>query len=451
MPETATDLILDRLTRLHPKTIDLTLGRTQRLLDRLGNPERRLAPVIHVAGTNGKGSVIAFLRAMLRAAGYRVQTYTSPHLVDFRERISMVDGEIATDALLAILDECERVNANQPITFFEITTAAAFLAFSREPADITLVEVGLGGRFDSTNVIDRPRLTVITPISHDHHAFLGTTLAAIAAEKSGIIKANTPLIVGRQPKRARAVIDARARQLGAPVFAHTPHRRHRSPFHWSIDRRPAGFDLHIGGSRLELPDPTLAGDHQYDNAAQAAVCLSLLDDPRLTPTVMTTGLRTALWPGRLQRIRHAGICNIAPAGAEIWFDGGHNVGAARVLSTTLASWQSADPRPLFIIVGMIETKNPRAFLAPLADLAHGVATVPVPASTAGRSPQSLATILARLDVPTVAATSVANAVQTIADGQIPFEPSARAPRILITGSLYLAPQVLAPDRASVAA
>ena len=446
----ATDLILDRLTRLHPKTIDLTLGRTQRLLDRLGNPERRLAPVIHVAGTNGKGSVVAFLRAMLQAAGYRVHTYTSPHLVDFRERIRMVEGEIATDSLLAILDECERVNAEEPITFFEITTAAAFLAFSREPADMTLVEVGLGGRFDSTNVIAKPRLTVITPISHDHHAFLGSTLAAIAREKAGIIKANTPVIVGRQPKYASTVIDSRARELNAPVFAHRRYKRQRSEFDWSLDRRESGFDLQIGGKQLALPEPALPGDHQYDNAAQAVVCLSLLDDARLTQDVIAGGLQRARWPGRLQRIRDTALCRLVPKNSEIWFDGGHNVGAARALSTTLADWQSADPRPLFIIVGMIETKNPRAFLAPLADLARAVVTVPIAASTAGRSPQSLVAIFARLNVPAVTATSVSNALETIGRAQPPFDRIERAPRILITGSLYLAPEILTLDQAAAA-
>ena len=449
---TDTELILDRLTRLHPKAIDLTLGRTQRLLNRLDNPERRLAPMIHVAGTNGKGSVIAFLRSMLQAAGYRVQAYTSPHLVDFAERIQLVDGEITAKKLLAVLDECEHANAGQPITFFEITTAAAFLAFSREAADVTLIEVGLGGRFDSTNVVETPRLTAITPISHDHHAFLGTTLAEIAREKAGIIKSGIPVVLGRQPKRARDVIDNHARRLGAPVIAPSPHspRRH-SEIDWSIRRREAGFDLHFRDQHYALPEPRLAGRHQYDNAAQASVCVAMLNEFRVDQAAMTAGLRTANWLGRLQPVRGGVIGSLLPKDAEVWFDGGHNAGAARALNATLSDWQTIDPRPLFVVVGMIETKNPRAFLAPLAGLASAFATVPIPASAAGRSPKSLARIVARLGVPTVSANSVADALRNISAGRQPFERTNRPPRILITGSLYLAPQVLDDNRAPVAA
>ena len=443
VPPTDTALVLDRLTRLHPKSIDLTLGRTQRLLAKLGNPERRLAPVIHVAGTNGKGSVIAFLRAMLLAAGYRVQAYTSPHLVDFAERIRLVDGEISAPRLLALLDECEQVNAGDPITFFEITTAAALLAFSREPADVTLVEVGLGGRFDSTNVIAKPRLTAITPISHDHHAFLGDTLAKIAREKAGILKAGAPVVVARQPKRVRDVIDAHARKIGVPLVAQGLAPRHRpTRFDWSVDRRESGFDLRFKGNRQELPKPVLRGAHQYDNAAQAVVCLSLLDEFQVDPGTIAAGLQAASWPGRLQRIRPHTIDQRLPDDMEIWFDGGHNPAAARVLSSTLKEWQTTDPRPLFIVVGMIETKNPKAFLTPLSRLATAIATVPIPGNPAGRSPQALAATIVTLGVPVKATASVADALRSLAVERRPFDRSERAPRILITGSLYLAPQLI---------
>ena len=449
---TDTELILDRLTRLHPKSIDLTLGRTQRLLDRLGNPERALAPVIHVAGTNGKGSVIAFLRAMLMAAGHRVQTYTSPHLVDFAERIRLVDGEIAAEQLLAILDECEHVNAGEPITFFEITTAAAFLAFSRESADITLVEVGLGGRFDSTNVITKPRLTVITPISHDHHAFLGNTLAKIAREKAGIMKAGIPVVVARQPKQAREVIDAYARTLGVSFVAHArPARGQRGEHDWSVIPHGAGFELRFRDERHVLPQPVLKGEHQYQNAALAAVCLSLLEEYRIDPLAMEAGLQAAIWPGRLQRIRPRTLDQSLPEETEVWFDGGHNAAAARVLSSTLEDWQTSNPRPLFVIVGMIDTKNPRAFLTPLSRVATAVATVPIPGNSASRSPQALATIVSKLGVPVVATNSVADAIRGMATERAPFDRGNRAARILITGSLYLAPQVIGNQSGNAAA
>ena len=449
MASNDTDLILDRLTRLHPKAIDLTLGRTQRLLTKLGNPERKLAPVIHVAGTNGKGSVIAFLRAILEAAGYRVQAYTSPHLVEFKERIRLAEGEIERENLLGILDECERVNAGEPITFFEITTAAAFLAFSREPADFALIEVGLGGRFDSTNVIERPRLTAITPISHDHHAFLGNTLAKIAYEKAGILKRGAPLVVARQPKRARDVIGRCAQSAGVPIIAQAmPSAQRGGAFAWSFEHTESGFELDFRGDRLALPKPALVGDHQFDNAAQAAVCVAMLDEYRVEPAALSEGLQSTAWPGRLQRIRPGTIDKRLPGDLEIWYDGGHNVGAARVLGRVLAAWQATDPRPLFVVLGMIRTKNPRAFLSPLTQFARGVATVPISASPAGRTPQSLAEMIMRLGVPALATESVAHALHHIATGHPPFEHGAPVPRILITGSLYLAPQVIRqlPDR-----
>ena len=361
VPPTDTALVLDRLTRLHPKSIDLTLGRTQRLLGKLGNPERRLAPVIHVAGTNGKGSVIAFLRAMLLAAGYRVQAYTSPHLVDFAERIRLVDGEISAPRLLALLDECEQVNAGDPITFFEITTAAAFLAFSREPADVTLVEVGLGGRFDSTNVIAKPRLTAITPISHDHHAFLGDTLAKIAREKAGILKAGAPVVVARQPKRVRDVIDAHARKIGVQLVAQGLAPRHRpTRFDWSVDRRESGFDLRFKGSRQELPKPVLRGAHQYDNAAQAVVCLSLLDEFQVDPGTIAAGLQAASWPGRLQRIRPHTIDQRLPDDTEIWFDGGHNPAAAESSEFDVSGVANHEPSAPVHCRGDDRNKEPKS-------------------------------------------------------------------------------------------
>ena len=442
-PASDTEAILERLTRLHPKAIDLTLGRTERLLARLGNPERRLAPVVHVAGTNGKGSVIAFLRTILQAAGYRVQAYTSPHLIDFAERIKLTDGQIEAKELRELLDTCERVNAGEPITFFEITTAAAFLAFSREAADITLVEVGLGGRFDSTNVIESPRLTAITPISPDHQAFLGRTLAKIAGEKAGIIKPGVPVVLAKQPKQARAAILEHARGANAPIIAHATRRRRAAELSWSFTTGENGFGLRIGSDQITLPTPALVGAHQYANAAQAAVCAIQLQELRIDSEAITEGVRAAVWPGRLQRIYDGIPGGLRSSGAEIWFDGGHNPGAARALSRTLDLWQATDPRPLYVVVGMIATKQARRFLLPLAQRANAIATVPVASSTAGRPPTALAEIVAGLGTPVVVAESVAATLIAIDAARPPFVRGNRAPRVLITGSLYLASEVLA--------
>lgn len=401
---------------------------------------------MHVAGTNGKGSVVAFLRAILQAAGYRVQAYTSPHLVDFAERIRLASGQIGAAELREVLDICERVNAGAPITFFEITTAAAFLAFSREAADVTLVEVGLGGRFDSTNVIASPRLAAITPIGLDHRAFLGATLAKVAGEKAGIVKPGVPVVLAKQPRSARDPILERARTVGAPVVAHASGRGARDETSWSFAAREDGLTLRVGRDRLALPPPALAGAHQYANAAQAAVCALQLKELEVDRHAIAEGLRSAVWPGRLQRI-HAGVpARLRSSGAEVWFDGGHNPAAARALARTLDAWQAADPRPLYVVVGMIATKPARRFLLPLARRADAIATVPVASSMAARPAPALAGIVAALGTPAMAMDSVAAALAAIAAARAPFTRGAGAPRVLITGSLYLAPQVLAADR-----
>ena len=290
-PHTASDRVLTRLMRLHPKKIDLTLGRVERLLAALGNPQDRLPPVIHVAGTNGKGSTVATMRACLEAAGYRAHVYTSPHLVRFHERIRLAGELIDEDALLDVLGECERANNEAPITFFEITTAAAFLAFTRTPADIVLLETGLGGRLDATNVVRHPAVVAITPISLDHQAFLGDTVAAIAGEKAGILKTGVPAIIGPQPDEAAAVIEARALAIGAP--------RYRWQQEWRC--RPAGQSMHYQGLRwrLDLPLPSLAGAHQIANAGTAVACLEQLSGFGPPPAALAAGLRHIEWPARL--------------------------------------------------------------------------------------------------------------------------------------------------------
>src|SRR5947208_5846265 len=310
------DQVLSRLMQLHPKKIDLSLGRIERLLAALGNPQEHLPPAIHVAGTNGKGSTVATMRACLEAAGYRVHVYTSPHLVRFNERIRLAGELIEDEALIALLEECEQVNAGQPITFFEVATCAAFLAFSRIPADIALLETGLGGRLDTTNVVRRPAATAITPISLDHQAFLGDTIAAIAGEKAGILKPGAPAIIGPQPDAAQAVIEARAAALDAPLF-----RWHRE---WHCEplsslsriagegaraqsaRAGEGVGMRYEGPRwqLDLPLPSLPGAHQIVNAGTAIACLEQLPQFSLPPAAIADGLRHIDWPARMQRLRH---------------------------------------------------------------------------------------------------------------------------------------------------
>ncbi len=357
MTAETSDRVLERLGRLHPKLIDLSLGRIERLLAALGNPQDALPPVVHVAGTNGKGSTVATLRACLEAAGYRVHAYTSPHLVRFHERIRLAGRLIDEDALLALLEECERVNGGTPITYFEITTAAALLAFARNPADIVLLETGLGGRLDATNVIQRPAATAITPISLDHQAFLGDTIAAIAGEKAGILKPGAPAVVAPQPPEAEAVIEARAAGLDAPLL--------RWRREWRCEA--AGDGMRYAGPRwrLDLPLPSLAGAHQIVNAGTAIACLEALAEFSLPPEAIAAGLRHIEWPARLQRLGRGPLVAMLPAGWELWLDGGHNPGAGAVLAAAVALWRD---RPLHLIVGMLNTKDAAGFLAPARTL-----------------------------------------------------------------------------------
>ena len=397
----ALDPVLARLTALHPKLIDLKLDRVQWLLERLGNPERRLPPTIHVAGTNGKGSTVAFMRAMLEAAGWRVHAYTSPHLVRFNERI-VVAGEMLPDGeLLALLEECERANEGRPITFFEITTAAAFLAFSRAPADMLLLEVGLGGRLDTTNTVERPAVTAIAPVARDHTQFLGETLAEIAAEKAGIIKPGVPLVLAPQEAEAKAVILAKAAEAGAPV--HDGWRVSEGVYY---------------GRRLTLPLPALglAGAHQACNAGLALACLEGFDLPE---AALVRGLETARWPARLQRLSKK---------PEIWLDGGHNPAAGRVL----ADWLAGRGGGFDLVVGMLDTKDRDRFLAALAPHIGRTVAVPVPGSAASVPAEALAGTARAAGMDASAAPDVEAALERLG----PSGP------VLIAGSLYLAGAVL---------
>lgn len=423
-----TDAILKRLLTLHPKLIDLELGRTERMLEAIGRPQDRLPPVIHVAGTNGKGSTIAFLRAMLEAQGKRVHVYTSPHLVAFRERVRLAGELVSSRALNAALEECETANNGKPITFFEITTAAAFLLFSRVPADYLLLEVGLGGRFDSTNVIESPLGAVITPISSDHTQFLGETIAEIASAKAGIIKRGAPLVVARQPDEAMEVIEAEARTLGVTPFA-------------------AGVDFDGFAQRgklvyqdedglLDLPLPALAGAHQVENAALALAAMrhfSLVENENQ----LATGLRSVVWPARLMPLRGA-LSSYIAEGQELWLDGGHNAAGAGVLAAALKDMNRARPAPLVLVCGMMASKDAANFFSPFVDMASHVFTVPIPGETGALPARALAGFPKAKGIETTIARSIPAALQRAAH----FE----AARIVICGSLYLAGAVLRQNK-----
>ncbi len=410
---------------MHPRLIDLSLGRIERLLGRLGNPERRLPPVVHVAGTNGKGSVIAFLRALLEAAGYSTHAYTSPHLVHFNERIRLAGGAISDEALTALLEECETVNAGETITYFEITTAAGLLAFARAPADVLLLETGLGGRLDATNVVPRPALTVLTPVSVDHQHFLGETLAEIAGEKAGILKPGVVCVSAAQEGAAANVIAGRAAALGAPLVS--------GGRDWSV-RRDGGRLVFEGGGRVRnLPPPALAGAHQAENAALAVACLDHLQGFAVPDAALAQGLAAAEWPGRLQRLIRGPLVDTLPAGWEVWVDAGHNAAAAAALAAHARHWRS---RPLHLIFGILASKDPVAFLKPLAASTGRLRTVAIPGEEGSLGAGEAAAAGRSLGMDADAADSVAEALGAIVARE------SRPARVLICGSLYLVGTVL---------
>ena len=428
-----TDAILARLTTLHPKLIDLSLDRLQRLLARLDNPERRIAPVIHVAGTNGKGSLIAYLRAMLEAAGYRTHVYTSPHLVRFNERIRLAGELIADEALIDVLEAVERANGDAPITFFEATTAAAFAAFATVPADVVLLETGLGGRFDATNVIDRPALTAITPVAFDHMEFLGHTLTAIAGEKAGILKAGAPAVIGPQMPEAAATIAARAAELSVALFRHGTE--------WTIEQAGDHMSWQSGADELVLPQPALAGQHQIANAGTAIACARSLTGFRIDDAAIAAGLKHVEWPARLQRLTRGPLLAELSAGTELWLDGMHNPHCAAAVAATLAQWRAADPtqRKLWLILGAKSNKDLAGILAPFTKVADGVYGVAIPDDANSYAPAEIAVAANDLGFQAAPAANIAEAIAAIR------RDDTAAPRILICGSLYLAGSVLADN------
>lgn len=383
-------------------SIDLTIRKPYLdLLAALGNPHQSLPPVIHVAGTNGKGSVIAILRSIFETAGYNVHTYTSPHLVRFNERIALAGQEISDDYLEGLLDETLAANQGADLTFFEITTALAFLAFSRTKADICLLETGLGGRLDCTNIIEKPLATIITRIGFDHMEFLGETLQQIATEKAGIIKTEVPCILAPQTSPdIDAVFEQKAKERNSPLI--------------KADTRKA------------LPT-NLTGPHQQENMAATLACLQQISGFDISQKAIETALQNVSWPGRLQQISHPDL----PLHCELWFDGGHNESAAKAIATQAALWQKQDDKPLHLMLGMMKTKDPQAFIKPLQPYLHKITCIDIPGEPMAFAAQELAKVMK----PSCTGTNYVTDINEVI-------ANAENERMLIAGSLYLAGNVL---------
>ncbi len=426
---TQIDAILARLLALHPKRIDLSLDRIERLLAALGNPERKLPPVIHVAGTNGKGSTVAFMRAILEASGCRVHVYTSPHLVRFNERFRIAGKLVSDEALRTALEECERANGNTPITVFEMETAAGFLLFSRNPADVLLLEVGLGGRLDATNVIDKPLASIITPVSMDHLEFLGDTIEKIAAEKAGIIKRGVPAVIAPQNPAALAVIERQAHKVRAPLKV--------AGEHWNVHLERGRLVYQDDDGLLDLPAPRLNGRHQLDNAG-AAIAALRASGLSIPTSAFETGMQKAEWPARLQHLTSGALKALAPPDSELWLDGGHNADGGRALAAALGDLEERVPRPLVLIVGMLATKDSAGFLRNFSGIARRIIAVPIPNQEKTLSGETVAEAARAAGIPAESQATLHDALA--AAHALQLMP---APRILIAGSLYLAGEVLA--------
>lgn len=430
---TQIEAIVSRLMALHPKRIDLSLDRVQRLLGALDHPERKLPPVIHVAGTNGKGSTIAFLRAILEAAGKRVHAYTSPHLVRFSERfrIGAPGGGhlVSDDELATTLEECERANAGAPITVFEITTAAGLSIFARHPADLLLLEVGLGGRLDATNVIDSPLASIITRISIDHVDFLGNSLQQIAGEKAGILKRGVPAAIASQNREVLAVIERQAAKLGVPLKI--------AGEDWTATEERGRLVYQDDAGLLDLPAPRLYGRHQFENAGLAIAALRAAKRFSIPSAAFDAGMTKAEWPARLHRLSQGRLVDSAPAGSELWLDGGHNPDGGRAIAAALADLEERVSRPLVLIVGMLASKDCEGFLRNFAGLARRLIAVPVTGAEKGLAAETVAEVARTIGISATSRDHLAEAFDAVR--KLDLEPP---PRILITGSLYLAGEVL---------
>ena len=425
-PDARIQSALDRLASPRLATIDLSLTRVTGLLSALGNPQEKLPPVVHVAGTNGKGSLLAYLTAILQAAGYRVHRYISPHLVQFNERIMLCGKEIEDEFLLELLGRIE-AQLSHPVTFFEATTAAAFLAFSQVPADVLLLETGLGGRLDATNVVNKPLLTAITPISMDHMDYLGDTLVSIAREKAGIIKDGVPCVVGPQLAEVALALEAVATARRAALF--------RAGREWSVEAQTNGFHYRSQWRDGVFPFPGLAGGHQIANAATAIACIERMTGFTVSDAQLAQGILNTKWPARLQRLATGALAALLPQGVQLWLDGGHNPGAGEVL----ADWARAQKKPVHLICGMLGSKDTRAFLAPLVPYAESLTAVPISGETLSQPPEVIAGFARDCGIKNITMAQDGNikrAIETI------IKNEKRESTILICGSLYLAGNIL---------
>ena len=435
---TSSDEMLAKLRQLHPSLIDLSLGRTLRALEALGRPQDRLPPVIHIAGTNGKGSTLAYLNALLAAVDKTAHSFISPHLVSFHERIRLAhengSADITEEQLVDVLKRAEAGNKGEPITFFEITMVAAFLAFSEHHADYLVLETGLGGRFDATNVVENPVLTIITPISMDHMDFLGSSLAEIASEKAGIMKRGVPCIVGPQPPEVLSVLSQQAAELDVPLsVAGVDFKAYEQ----------LGRLIYEDEARLlALPLPRLVGSHQISNAGVSVAAALRLPDFKPTQEQMEKAMRQVSWPARLQLLETEKLVgDIAiNSDSEIWLDGGHNKAAAEVLAASMADLEEQLPRPLHLVIGMMKRKNAAEFLQVFEGLCEMVFTVPVPGTDNGWSADELAEVAKGQGLRAMDCQNVLEALE--ASGERARNLGDEPVRILICGSLYLAGHVL---------
>lgn len=425
VPVSRTDAILKRLLKLHPKLIDLKLDRELRLLERIGNPQDHLPPVIHVAGTNGKGSTLAYLRAFLEASGKKVHVMTSPHLVRFNERIRLAGKLVSSRKLNQALEFCEQANGGEPITFFEITTAAALKLFSETKADYLLLETGMGGRFDASNVVERPLGTIITPVDYDHQNFLGNSLDKIAWEKAGILKRGAKAVFGRQRDEGRAVLVREAARLGVtPLIAGE-----------DFDGRAEDGRLVYQDEQglLDLPPPALAGPHQFDNAALAIAATRHFGLP-VSEADIARGLREVSWPARLQPITGT-LLQLLPQGSELWLDGGHNAHGAAALALALGEMQARRPLPLVLIMGLMNTRKPADFLAPFAGMIEKVFALSIPGEPNAHPAETIVEQAREGGFEARQSRSILNALADAAK-------LGRPARVVFAGSLYLAGHVL---------
>lgn len=430
MSDLLSDDVLARLQDLHPRVIDLHLGRLEALLEDMGHPEEKLPPVIHVAGTNGKGSTIAFMKAVLEAAGYSVHVYTSPHLVDFAERITLNGKFISetklTDLLLRIEEYCQ----GREITFFEVTTAAAFLAYSETPADILLLETGLGGRLDATNVIEKPTVTVITPISRDHEDFLGDSIAKIAFEKAGILKENCPAVIGPQEDEAFEVIAKRASDLGAPLHTYKEN--------WDFEATANAWTYKGGDLSGEKPFPALVGQHQIANAATALAALERLPSRfEISNEAVNKGLQTVSWPARLQKLSRGPLISQLPNDVTLWLDGGHNEAAAERIADYFEALASEDEKPLYLISGMLNTKDQISYFRKLQPFVEKAYAIPIEGENATTPAKELARMGQQAGIDMASACTAEEAIDCL----MPYLGK-RPCNLLIAGSLYLAGKIL---------